>query len=296
MLIKKSFIKIFIILFLAIFSLEAFALSACNSSNRFTSYWVADPSTNGGNNGWDNPANWSTSSGGSSGAKAPTNKCGRAIFNGGSVVNPTFSSGYHIRKLTMANGYSGTIDLDGFKLLSYEAIALHDGTLLLSTDSQLQTFSDLNIYPGGTLDASNAKQLKVKGNVVIGKNPGGGVLTAPGGNSITSFDVKGGFKVRSGATFNHNNGTVTFATQGTGHAINIEGNGNFYNIYKKAQKHIELYSNITVENDLTIKGKGLIKAANKNIKVGGDWTVHTIRSFDSGTGKVIFNGSSQTIS
>jgi len=85
---KKSFIKIFIILFLAIFSLEASAAGkACDSSLIFKSYWVADPSTNGNDNGWDNTANWSTQPGGSSGATAPTYKCGQAWFTHHSVVN-----------------------------------------------------------------------------------------------------------------------------------------------------------------------------------------------------------------
>ena len=106
------------------------------------------------------------------------------------------------------------------------------------------------------------------------------MLTAPDGDN-TRFVVHGGFNIYKTGTFNHNNGTVTLATQdptgctNTSRAVNIVGGPapgrNFYNLYKSGKKSVYLNTNIKVENDLTIIGTGCISAKGKNITIGGDW-------------------------
>ena len=213
---KKNFYKaLFIILFLGIFSLEASAKVACskNSGDKLEKrYWVADPPSPGNYRYWHDPANWATSSGGSEITTAPTNGCGYAIFDGGSVVNATIldtiQKGYRINRLEMGKGYTGTIDLNGKHLKVTKNIVIHGGTLLVPTGSVLQNWQDLQIYSRGTLNASDAKTISVKQNVHVR----GGVLTAPAGDH-TRFVVHGGFNIHKNGTFNHNNGTVTLATQ-----------------------------------------------------------------------------------
>ena len=300
--IKKNIFKIFIILLLTTLSLEAAAACGPNKNR----YWVAEP--NEGEKWWHDDQNWSDESGGDGGKLAPTTKCYRVFFDGNSVVNAKIHNdeiGYTIRKLVVSNQYSGTIDLNGKILNSKENIAIYGGTLLVPaslSDTQVEnwgskpnmhTYGDLIIWEGVTVTVSGYGKIKVKRNVRIR-----GELTAPGGEG--SFLVHGGFNVYSGSwgsgTFNHNNGTVTFSTKGTGHAINISGEGNFYNIWKGARKHLTLSTPITVENNLTNIGTGQIKAGSNNITIGGN-LIFTKNNFNAGTGKVIFNGSSaQTIS
>ena len=313
---KKNFYKaLFIVFFLTVLSFEASAKVACSPKSAtpgayVNTYWVADPPSPGNYRYWDEPANWSTSSGGSPGAKAPTDGCGIAIFDNGSVVNatirPTIQKGYRIHFLKMGNGYTGTIDLNGKFLKVTKNIAIYGGTLLVPTGSVLQNWQDIHIYPGGTLNASDAKIISVKQNVHVK-----GVLTAPDGDN-TRFVVHGGFNIYKTGTFNHNNGTVTLATQDRYssctafqrriHVVGGPASGrNFYNLYKKARKPIYLADDIEVENDLTNIGRGCINATDDggdghNITIGGDLDIVESTGFKGSTGKkVIFNGSAQTI-
>ena len=289
--IKKNIYKaLLIILFAFVSSVEA-----------ASRYWVA--ANDGTDKMWHDNANWSTSSGGSGGASAPTSKTVEAIFDGNSTVNVKLGANVNkVKKLRVKNGYSGTIDLNGYHLASQKGPALYDGTVLVSAGSFLQTWGWFYIYSGGTVTASgDGSKIKVGHNLSIY-----GTLTAPTGDD-TRFIVRGGFNLHSGGTFNHNDGTVTMATKwkSPGAAIRNEdglGTGrNFYNLKKTGNKTAYLLNNIEVENDLTVIGKGKINAVRPNgtssdITVGGNWDLLRSSNFNDGAGKVIFNGSSaQTI-
>ena len=291
MFIKKNIYKaLLIILFAFVSSVEA-----------ASRYWVA--ANDGTDKMWHDNANWSTSSGGSGGASAPTSKTVEAIFDGNSTVNVKLGANVNkVKKLRVKNGYSGTIDLNGYHLASQKGPALYDGTVLVSAGSFLQTWGWFYIYSGGTVTASgDGSKIKVGHNLSIY-----GTLTAPTGDD-TRFIVRGGFNLHSGGTFNHNDGTVTMATKwkSPGAAIRNEdglGTGrNFYNLKKTGNKTAYLLNNIEVENDLTVIGKGKINAVRPNgtssdITVGGNWDLLRSSNFNDGAGKVIFNGSSaQTI-
>jgi len=286
--IKKNIYKsIFIILFAFVSSAEA-----------ASRYWVAV--NDGTDKMWHDNANWSTTSGGSGGASAPTSKTVEAIFDGNSTVNAKLGANVNkIKKLRVKNGYSGTIDLNGYHLASKNGPALYDGTVLVSAGSFLQTWGWFYIYSGGTVTASGAgSKIKVGHNLSIY-----GTLTAPTGDD-TRFIVRGGFNLHSGGVFNHNDGTLTMATKWrgtTGAAIRIDdgpGTGrNFYNLYKTGNKNVTITTNsIGIDNDLTVIGVGKIRAQSNNISIGGDWDLLKSTNLVSGTGTVIFNGSSaQTI-
>jgi len=271
------------------------------SSVEAARYWVA--ANDGTDKMWHDNANWSISSGGSGGASAPNSVSLVAIFDGNSTVNAKLGGNVtKIKQLKVLNGYSGTINLNGYTLGSKNNISLWGGTVLVSANSLLQTWKDLYIYAGGTVTASgDGSKIKVKSNTHIW-----GELTAPSGDS-TRFIIKGGFNLRSGGTFNHNNGTVTMATRwsGVGAAIRIDdgpGTGrNFYNLKKTGRRIAYLLNDIEIENHLTVIGNGKINAVKPagtsyDITIGGNWDLLGSSNFNDGAGKVIFNGSSaQTI-
>ena len=299
MLKKKDLLKTILVQVLFVFSLHAAA------ADRF---WVAD--NDGTVKYWDDNANWSTSHNGSGGASAPTSGSGHvAIFTESSTVDVKLRNDVNrIRKLKVLNGYSGNIDLNGYHLASRQGAAIYDGTVLVN-GGWLQTWGWTYIQSGGTVNASGSgSRIKIGHNLSI-KN--GGTLTAPSTSSNSYFMVRGGFNVHSGGAFNHNNGTVTLNTRWNNASgkptarIYIEdgpGTGrNFYNLTKTARKNIYLGSDIEIENDLSIIGRGYIYAqdlggTNRNITIGGDWSQWYSSSFQARSGKVIFNGSSaQTI-
>jgi hypothetical protein len=175
---KKNIYKVlFIVFFLTVLSFEASAVVACSKKSAtpfawFDRFWVADPPPSGEKRWWHDNANWSATTNGSPGASAPTNGCGKAWFDGGSVVNASLFTGYRIHQLKIKGGYTGTIDLNGKDLKVTKNIATHGGTILVPAGSVLQNWGDLYIYQGGTLNASDAEIISVKNNVVIGYNGG----------------------------------------------------------------------------------------------------------------------------
>ena len=143
---KNIYIALFIVFFLTVLSFEVSAAVACSTKSSTPGayvdrFWVADPPSSGEKRYWHDPANWSTTSNGSPGASAPTNGCGRAIFDGGSVVTASLFTGYRIHKLQILNGYTGTIDLNGENLKVSKNIAIGgSGTILVPTGSVLQNW------------------------------------------------------------------------------------------------------------------------------------------------------------
>ena len=133
--IKKNIYKTLLIILFAF-------VSSAEAANR---YWVAV--NDGTDKMWHDNANWSTSSGGSGGASAPTSKTVEAIFDGNSTVNVKLGANVNkVKKLRVKNGYSGTIDLNGYHLASQKGPALYDGTVLVSAGSFLQTWGWFYIY------------------------------------------------------------------------------------------------------------------------------------------------------
>ena len=277
---------LFIVFFWLCFSLSA---SACDR------YWVA------GNDGtdkfWHDNANWSSASGGSGGTTVP-GRTDIACFDSGSVVNAKLNGYVKVKQLKVTGTYNGTIDLNSYELGSVRNLVIHNGTILLSGNSYLRTWRDFYLYGGGTVTASGSgSRIKIRNNLHIW-----GTLTAP--NDGGSFTLLGGFNLYSSGTFNHNDGTVSMSpryTGTTGAAIRIDagpGTGrNFYNLTKSGNKNVTITTNdIKIENDLTVKGVGKIRAQSNDISVGGNWSSVNSNNLVAGTGTVIFNGSSsQTI-
>ena len=289
-------INIFNVIRLTLISLiYALAPISINAADR---YWVAV--NDGTEKYWHDNANWSSSSGGAGGASAPTRSSDKAYFDNNSTVNVKLGSDVtKINQLRVTGTYTGTIDLNGYQLGSKNNIVIHNGTILISGNSLLQTWRDFYLYSGGTVTASgNGSKIKVRNNLHIW-----GTLTAPNGGN-NRFILKGGFNLYNSGTFNHNNGTVTMSPRwrGTvGAAIRIDaGPGigrNFYNLTKSGNKNVTITTNdIKIENNLTTSGVGKIRAQSNDIKIGGNLSLGNANNLVPGTGTVEFNGTSaQTI-
>lgn len=87
-------------------------------------YWISASSSN-----WNNSANWSANSGGAGGASVP-NEGNVAVFDGAGGGNGTCNLDIAptVGGVTM-NGYSGTVDLNGFTLTSTGTHTFTTGTI-----------------------------------------------------------------------------------------------------------------------------------------------------------------------
>ena len=215
--------------------------SFANAADR---YWVAD--NDGTDKFWHDNANWSKTSGGSGGWSAPTRASDKAFFDNGSTVDVKLGANVtKINQLRVTGTYTGTINLNGYKLGSKNNLVIYNGTILLPGNSFLQTWKDFYLYAGGNVTASGSgSKIQVRNNLHIF-----GTLTAPNGG-YNRFILKGGFNLYNSGTFNHNNGTVTMTPRWrgtTGAAIRIDsgpGTGrNFYNLIKAGNKNVTITTN-----------------------------------------------------
>jgi hypothetical protein len=91
-------------------------------------------------------------------------------------------------------------------------------------------------------------------------------------------------------------GTFTFNSN-SGQEITISGTGAnkaLYNLAKSGSGTLTLKSDIDVDGNVLINS-GTISAVNRTMYVGGTWTNNSASAFAPGTGKVIFDGTGQTI-
>ena len=188
-------------------------------------YWV------GGSGVWDSSstANWSATSGGASGASAPTS-VDDVIFNassGGVGINSTFIAKLNAvscKSLTMANfaatfNSSGTGDLTVFGSVSVTSATAFGNPSWSNTGANLiidvSSPSILNIQPrfyGNVNLIANSSSITLTGDLTIGNISlgSGGVLTLVSG----TFDAAN-YNVNSGR-LNNNSGITRTLTMGSG--------------------------------------------------------------------------------
>ena len=100
-------------------------------------YWVAKD--NGNTHYWDDRANWSDRSGGKGGKSAPINTT-KVYFDGKGKGDVTFRSKGQSRRLTIKDGYNGTINLNGNSLYVHQYISLGSGsTIEVPSGSKITT-------------------------------------------------------------------------------------------------------------------------------------------------------------
>jgi hypothetical protein len=196
-------------------------LNTLYSANR---YWISS----GGTANFNNPSNWSITSGGTGGASAP-GASDIAIFNGSGVGPCTINAASNVAGISILAGYTGTISFNS-------GITLTIGASGFSQASGTFTGNNGNITLNGSFSLS------------------GGTFTSTSGN----LTITGGYTYSAG-TFNHNSGTVTFnGTQ------NFSGNMTFYDVVFSANGcdyNITAGQNLTSVLNVTIvvrTGTGLI--------------------------------------
>ena len=281
--ILKSYNLLLVIIILTVFlstSLEA-----------ATYYWTAQD--NGGTKNWSHSQNWSNASGNSiSGYPDGTND--NAIFQA-NAANVTVDRYVRIGKITIKNAYTGTINLNGNILNPTKGFAQNNGTILIPANSDFRVHGGAAIlYNGATITSQgNDSNLKIQHNLIFYS---GSTINAPGSNS--AFEVRGGFR-NEGGTFNHNNGTLIMNTKNNwGEAMfKVTGTGSFYNIDFRGDVNKRLHNDITVDNNLYIRGNGDLiggtSSSGKNITIKGDWWQQSGKNnFTHANGTVTFSGSS----
>jgi fibronectin-binding autotransporter adhesin len=140
-----------------------------------------------------------------------------------------------------------------------------NGNLTLSNGTlNLSTYTSHRSSPGGTLTASNGTNLMVSGASNLPANYTAYVI---GNSSTVTFDGTVSQTIPEAAVF----GNVIFSNGGVK----------------------TLAGSVTVNGDLTINSGANFSAASYTINLGGNWL--NSGTFTSGTGTVILNGSSKTI-
>lgn len=189
------------------------------SQNRF---WVAGSAGN-----WNDPANWSTISGGAGGASVP-GAANTAIFNANGLGNCTLDIAPTVAALTV-NGYTGTIDLNGNTLITTGANTLASGTFinsggpafltLNSTGTTTFNGTQFDVDINGSTAGLNFSGSVFNGTVNITKTDNANYNGAGGNtfNNTLNLTILGGGDLRLGNTNPDTfNSTVTLNISGTG--------------------------------------------------------------------------------
>ncbi len=188
------------------------------SQNRF---WVAGSAGN-----WSDPANWSTTSGGASGASVP-GAGNTAVFNANGLGNCNLDIAPTVAGLTI-NGYTSTLDLVGNTLTTTGANTFASGTFintggpafLTLNSTGVTTFSgtQFNVSINGTTAGLNFNGSAFNGTVDITKTDNG-TYSGQGGNTFTStltVTTLGGGELRFGFTNPDTFADVVLNINGTG--------------------------------------------------------------------------------
>ena len=284
--------KIFVLksynLLLVIITLTIFLSTSLEAANY---YWTAQD--DGGTKNWSHSQNWSNASGNSI-SGYPDGTRDNAIFQA-DAANVTVDRYVRIGKITIKNAYTGTINLNGNILNPTRGFAQYNGTILIPANSDFRVHGGAAVlYDGATITSQgDDSNIKIQHNLIFYN---GSIINAP--NSNSAFEVRGGFR-NEGGTFNHNSGTLIMNTKNNwGEAMfKVTGTGSFYNIDFRGNVNKRIYTDITVDNNLYIRGNGDLiggtSSSGKNITIKGDWWQQSGKNnFTHANGTVTFSGSS----
>ena len=284
--------KIFVLksynLLLVIITLTVFLSTSLEAADY---YWTAQD--DGSTKNWSHSQNWSDASGNSI-SGYPNIRNDNAIFQT-DAADVTIDRYVRMGKITIKNAYTGTINLNGNILNPTRGFAQYNGTILIPANSDFRVHGNAAVlYNGATITSQgDDSNIKIQHNLIF-KN--GSIINAP--NSNSAFEVRGGFR-NEGGTFNHNSGTLIMNTKNNwGEAMfKVTGTGSFYNIDFRGNVNKRLHTDITVDNNLYIRGNGDLiggtSSSGKNITIKGDWWQQSGKdNFTHANGTVTFSGSS----
>ena len=284
--------KIFVLksynLLLVIITLTVFLSTSLEAADY---YWTAQD--DGSTKNWSHSQNWSDASGNSI-SGYPNIRNDNAIFQT-DAADVTIDRYVRMGKITIKNAYTGTINLNGNILNPTRGFAQYNGTILIPANSDFRVHGNAAVlYNGATITSQgDDSNIKIQHNLIF-KN--GSIINAP--NSNSAFEVRGGFR-NEGGTFNHNSGTLIMNTRNNWGeaAIKFTGTGSFYNIDFRGNVNKKIHNDITVDNNLYIRGNGDLiggtSSSGKNITIKGDWWQQSGKNnFTHANGTVTFSGSS----
>ena len=171
--------------------------------------------------------------------------------------------------------YDVEITMGSFSLISHHNMNVaNDFTVTTGTYSDGSNGFNIDelvtVKNGATLNLSNSTtQTKTLGNLLV---ESGGTFRAC--RNITQFNAAGqghsgnpsAIEIESGATFNHNNGTIKLIGT-TDQDIEMDGTGNFYNLtLDKTDNDVIMHPNVTIENNLDVNlgGTHTLRPASTN--------------------------------
>ena len=284
--------KIFVLksynLLLVIITLTVFLSTSLEAADY---YWTAQD--DGSTKNWSHSQNWSDASGNSI-SGYPNIRNDNAIFQT-DAADVTIDRYVRMGKITIKNAYTGTINLNGNILNPTRGFAQYNGTILIPANSDFRVHGNAAIlYNGATITSQgDDSNIKIQHNLIFYN---GSIINAP--NSNSAFEVRGGFR-NEGGTFNHNSGTLIMNTRNNWGeaAIKFTGTGSFYNIDFRGNVNKKIHNDITVDNNLYIRGNGDLiggtSSSGKNITIKGDWWQQSGKNnFTHANGTVTFSGSS----
>jgi hypothetical protein len=228
---------------------------------RAARYWVATRTST-----WNNPANWSTTSGGTGGASVP-GASDAVTFDINGQGNCTIDAAVNIQKITVSFGYFGTIT-QGANSFSTSGTASFSGGAFAGGSANI-TFGDNFTLSGATFTSTT------------------GVLEFDGNTAFTL------------GTFNDNNGTVMYVATGgnttisgtspTFYTLEFVGEGYNYNITSAGD--------IKVTNSLNLSGSQPYQLNTGTIDVTGNIIVTNVAAGCYGSALVDIDGTgAQTLS
>jgi len=268
---KKTILSYFFLFFL-------FFLSQIAVGQRF---WVAVTPSN-----WNNTANWSTTSGGAGGASVP-GPADVVTFNALRLGNCTLDVAANVAGITV-NGYTGTIDLNGFNLTSTGTNTFTTGTMVNSGGAAALTLNTTvtTTFNGSTISANvngttgriffngstfngtvnitktdnnndNSTGNNIFNGVTTLTNLGGGQVLLGNGNrdqfnAATTFNNNGSYRFYF--AYNHAGQTTTFASDLTLNTNKSGGaDGWSFFISELANTHVSFGGNLAINCDGTLQ-------------------------------------------
>jgi hypothetical protein len=239
MIMKKTF-------FLSLIAIFLFAIDASAGKR----YWISGTAAS-----WNNTSNWSTSSGGASGASVPGSS-DTAYYDGSGTGNCTLDVNINIKYLNMISGYTGTI------VQGTSTVTIGTTGGLLSAG----TFSG----GSGTITLSGAFTIS------------GTAFTSTSG----VFSTNSNFTLSSGS-FVHNSGTMKFTASNT-----IAGSITFFHLLfsPTSQASYSVSNTITADGIMTVEGSSKVTLDNGTINADSNVVVtnSSTSATAGGTATIVF--------
>jgi uncharacterized repeat protein (TIGR01451 family) len=244
-------------------------------------YWVASADGN-----WNDTANWSDTSAGTSGFSVPAS--GQvAVFDSGSTKQCAVNiATVSLGDLILESGYTGAsaiVDANANDIAVSSNVIISGGELELDASSDLTVGGTLTVS-GGTLDGLNGT-IDANGAVSLSS----GTLIAPSGNLAVA-----GNWTKTGGTFTSGTGTVTFdAASGTQTLTSggITDNDDFYNITHSGAGTLQLQDALVVKATLT-NSAGTWDANGKSITIYENFA--NTATFTHNNNTITFRGTAQS--